>query len=322
MIKAVEAIITVLLLFGGGALLQKLGWVNDSVMRFISKFVVQFSVPCMMVWNLTNMFDQQQLFEMLPLVPLPIVMMLLLYGASWLVCMLFHVAKDRRGTFVLMSVISNTLFIGLPVSMIVYGPDSMPGVTVSFLASTVICWTIGVGGLDHDARFRLSNGEVVRVGLGRRIVKIVSTPPMIALFIGVVMALLGVRMPSALNNALSYIGSTTTPLSMLYIGMFLATIPLRELIPSRDSWLVYMCRFVLAPILMYIVVWIARICGVAVDGFTSDVLLVQMAMPVMAQAVILASDFGGDGPFAAKTTATSNLLFLVAFPVLLLILGS
>lgn len=324
MIKAAEAIITMLLLFGAGAFLYKLGWVSDPVMGFISRFVVKFSVPCMMVWNLTNMFTHEELVGMLPMIPLPLVMLLLLYVLSWGFAIICKVSQSRRGTFTLMAVVSNTLFIGFPVSLLVYGDACVPAVTVSFLASTIVCWTIGISGLSHDARILSSTGQgrsVVRYSAVQRLKNVVTTPPLVALVVGMVLAALDWRLPTPLNSALSYVGSMTTPLSMLYIGMFLATIPLKEMIPSKDSWAVYFCRFLLSPFLMFLFILIGRRLGIAVDKLSSDVLVVQMGMPVMAQAVILATDLGGDSKFAARTTATSNVLFLLTFPLTLLLLG-
>lgn len=324
MIKAVEAIVTMLLLFAAGAFLYKLGWINNQVMGFISRFVVKFSVPCMMIWNLTNMFTHEELVGMLPMLSFTLLMLFLLYGLSWLLAVVFKVPRSQRGTFTLMAVVSNTLFIGFPVSMMVYGEASVPAVTVSFLASTIVCWTIGVSGLSHDSRFLSEDGTartVFSYTVGQRIKSIVTTPPLVALVIGVVFAACNWRLPDPVNNALAYIGDTTTPLSMLYIGMFLASIPVKEMIPKKDTWLVYFCRFLLSPVLMYLFIVAGRYIGIAVPKISADVLVVQMSMPVMAQAVILATDLGGDGKFAAKTTAMSNVLFLLTFPLTLILLG-
>lgn len=325
MIKAVEAIFTMLLLFGAGAFLYKLGWVSEPVMGFISKFVVKFSVPCMMVWNLTNMFTHEELIGMLPIIPLPLLMLLVLYALSWCFAILCKVPRYRRGVFTLMAVVSNTMFIGFPVSLIVYGDASVPAVTVTFLSSTIVCWTIGISGLSHDARCLSENGcngPVPHYTAAQRLKKVVTTPPLVALVVGVVLAALNLRLPTPLNNALSYVGGMTTPLSMLYIGMFLATVPLREMIPAKASWEVFFCRFLLAPVLMFLFIILGRRLGIVVDKLSADVLIVQMGMPVMAQAVILATDLGCDAKFAARTTAASNVLFLLTFPLTLFLLGS
>ncbi|MDY4610996.1 MAG: AEC family transporter [Sphaerochaetaceae bacterium] len=324
MIKAVEAIFTMLLLFGAGAFLYKLGWVSAPVMEFISRFVVKFSVPCMMVWNLTNMFTHDELVGMLPIIPLPLLMLFLLYALSWGFAILCKVPRCRRGVFTLMSVVSNTLFIGFPVSLIVYGDASIPAVTVTFLSSTIICWTIGISGLSHDARCMSESGcdgPVLQYTVGQRLKKVVTTPPLVALVVGVALAALDWRLPSPLNNALSYVGGMTTPLSMLYIGMFLATIPLKEMVPTKASWAVFFCRFLLAPVLMYLFIIVGRRLGIVMDKLSADVLIIQMGMPVMAQAVILATDLGGDAKFAARTTAASNVVFLLTFPLTLFLLG-
>lgn len=324
MIKAAEAIATMLLLFGAGALLYKLGWVTDQVMEFIAKFVVKFSVPCMMVWNLTNLFTWEELLHTLPILPLPLLMLLALYGLSWGFAALCRIPCRQRGVFTLMAVVSNTLFIGFPVSLIVFGDASVGAVTLAFLASTIICWTIGVSGLSHDARcIAVQDGTepVAKYSIRKRIKILATTPPLIALVVGVAFAAFGWQLPVPANNALSYVGGMTTPLSMLYIGMFLATISPRDMIPGKASWAVFFCRFVLSPVLMYLFIVVGRRLGIAVDGLSSDVLVVQMSMPVMAQAVILATDMGCDATFAARTTAASNILFLLTFPITLLLLG-
>lgn len=318
--KAFEAIMTIMLLFLCGFVLYKKKWVTDETMTFLRKFIVFVSVPAMLVTSLTSMFTHEQLLDLIPLLPMPLILQVCLYYLSYLIALLLNVRKGRRWTFAMMGAISNTLFIGLPISMILFGEASLPAVMLTFLSSTVVCWTLGISGLIKDGKI-FSGIEVEKLAFWKRIKNFLLNPPILGLVVGVTLSLLDIRLPAAIGNTLSYIGSMVTPLSMIYTGMFLATMQWKEMLPDRDTMAVFVIRFLLAPLLMYVAIGLMRKAGGVISGVTADVLIIQIAACVMTQISILTIECKGDGIFATRAVALSNLVFLAVLPIYLYVLA-
>jgi predicted permease len=318
--KAFEAIMTILLLFLCGYMLYRRKWVSSETMAFLSKFIVLIAVPAMLVNSLTSMFSHDQLVALLPLLPMPLIMQVFLYYLSYLIARLLRVRPSRRWTFAMMGSFSNTLFIGLPISMILFGEASLPGVMLTFLSATIVFWVLAVPNLSRDGK--LFSGTVTeRQSPWQRSKKFLLNPPILGLVFGVACSLLDLRLPAAFANTLSYIGSMVTPLSMLYTGMYLATMDWKDLVPDRDTIAVFFIRFLVAPLSMYLAVLATRRLGLTVSKVTADVLVIQVAACVMTQCSLLTIQCKGDGVFATRAVALSNLFFLAFLPLYLYLLG-
>jgi predicted permease len=318
--KAVEAIITIMLLFLCGFVMYRKKWVTRETMGFLSKFIVLFAVPAMLVNSLTSLFSHDQLLELIPLLPMPLIMQVCLYYLSYLVALLLKVKEGRRWTFAMMGAISNTLFIGLPISMILFGEECLSGVMLTFLSSTIVCWTLGISGLVKDGKI-FSGITVKKVGIWKRSKNFLLNPPILGLVAGFILSLLDVTLPAPIDNTLSYVGSMVTPLSMIYTGMYLATMNWKDMLPDRDTIAVFIIRFLVAPLLMYGSIFIMRSLGGTISKVTADVLIIQIAACVMTQSAILTIECKGDGVFATRAVALSNLIFLAVLPVYLFLLG-
>jgi predicted permease len=289
-------------------------------MAFLSKFIVLVAVPAMLITSLTSLFSQKQLLELLPLLPMPLIMQVGLYYLSYLIALLLKVREGRRWTFAMMGAISNTLFIGLPISMILFGEACLPGVMLTFLSSTIVCWTLGISGLMKDGKI-FSGVTIEKLSFWKRSRNFLLNPPILGLVVGIAFSLLNIKIPTSIDNTLSYIGSMVTPLSMIYTGMFLATMNWKDMLPDKDTIAVFFIRFLIAPLLMYFSIGLTRKMGGVISEVTAAVLVIQMAACVMTQSALLTIQCKGDGVFATRAVALSNLIFLAVLPLYLYLLA-
>ena len=74
-------------------------------------------------------------------------------------------------------------------------------------------------------------------------------------------------------------------------------------------------RFLIAPGLC-----LALCAALGVTGLARSVLVVQTAMPVLTQAVVASTEYGGDERMAAQGVAISTLACFVVTPVLMVLL--
>ena len=141
-LNAVSAVFVIFLLLGVGYLLGRLGWLTKKEKGFISKYVVNIAVPVNCVIGMLKNFSHEALLQagIHLVVGILVVGITLLLGAA--AATLLKLPRNRWGLFVAMAGISNSLFIGLPVTQQLFGEVSLPFHMTYFLASSISSSTL------------------------------------------------------------------------------------------------------------------------------------------------------------------------------------
>ena len=309
--NAVEAVLVVLLLIGTGVLIHRLGWVTEGVMTFLSKTVVNVALPCSMFYTFLNDYSRQKLLDLFPLVPIPFISISLSLVVAWLLAQWF-VPPGRRGVFTAMVGFSNTIFIGLPVNLLLLGQAGVPYALVVYIATTTLYWTVGNALIAADGP-RVPHDSALREA-GAIVKRLFQSPPILALIVSVLLVLFEVKAPAVILETTHYIGNLTTPLSMIFVGVAVAQSDLRQLRLDRSTVLVTLGRFLLAPAALLGILTLARTVGIQPPKVAVAAFFVQATMPTMAQTAILARAYGSDDGFASRITVLTTLLSLIVIP--------
>ncbi|UQS84333.1 AEC family transporter [Bombilactobacillus thymidiniphilus] len=305
-LHSVSGVLIILVMILVGYILTNLGWFDENFSKTVSKLVTQIALPCYMIQTITGQFSRAELIKIFPDLRFPIISMTLLFFVSWGVQKLLCINAEHRGIFKSMFANSNTVFVGLPVNMALFGKASLPYVLIYYMANTTFFWTVGVYLIrmdgDSDDHFGIVD-----------VLKKVFSPPLLGFMVGVILVLLHIQLPSFLMSDFKYIGSLTVPLSMFFIGMKLAQVGLEKIRWSKDMGGIFLGRFLLAPLLMLVLVWQAH-----VPDLMKEIFVLQSAMPVMTNAPVVAKLYGADADYAAIMVTATTVFSLVMVPILML----
>jgi predicted permease len=301
---AVEGIITIIIIIGIGYALSMKGWLDGAASRFIPQVVTYVSLPAMMLWNLTSTFDREQLLSLLYGLVVPFASMFLALALGLISARVFRISPRRRGVFVTVFFCSNTIFIGVPVNLALFGESSLPYVLLYFFANTCFFWTAGNylisrDGAASDVRF-----------LSQDTLRHVFSPPFLGFLFAVSLVLSGIRLPLFVMDTSKYLAQMTTPLSLLFIGFVMYGVDLRKIRPDRDLLIVMLGRFVISPLAVLLAV-----SFFPVPKLMREVFLIQSALPAMTQVTIIAKLHGADAEYAALLTAITTLAAAILIPV-------
>jgi hypothetical protein len=298
---AVQGVLTILLMVSAGFILSRKGWFSEDSVAAISRLVIQIAIPALMLSNLTSTFDRESIIKIGPGFIVPLGTILFLYGISIPLGRLLGVPKTRRGVFRALFSFSNTIFVGLPVSIALFGDRSVPYVTLFYIVNTTLFWTLGVYFIRKDG-----DDEKIpffSVGTLRRII----TPTLVCFLIAIGLVLFEIRLPKFIMSGLKYTASMTTPLSMLIIGITINTVGIRGIRPNREMIAVLAGRFFAAPLTAWFILG-----RMEAPDLMRRVFFVVAAMPVMTQIAIVSKAYGADhrnaGVMATVTTAASLLV--------------
>jgi predicted permease len=314
MLNALESVLSVILMIGLGFALAKKGWFEGAASALLSRLVVSVALPAYMISNLMGGYDRAGLMAMLPGLPIPFAVMGASYALGAGLAALIRIAPERRGSFASMFALSNTIFIGLPVNLVLFGEASLPYVLIYYIANTTIFWTLGVYGIARDGAIREGNPKPDFISLES--LKRILSPPLVAFLLAVLLILAGISLPAPLLQLCKTLGAMTTPLSMLFIGIVISRVEWRKLRLEWDIILVVAGRFIVSPLIL-----ILAVRSLDLPRLMKEVFLVQAAMPAMTQTPILAQAYGADAEYAGIGTSLTTVLSLLFIPLCMVVVG-
>ena len=308
-LKSISGILVILGMILVGFVIGEKGWFDDKSRGLIAKLVTQIALPCYMLYTITQRFTAADLLKMLPALRFPALSMVVLLGIATAVARIFTVRQYRRGLFISMFFNSNTIFVGLPINQALFGDASIPYVLIYYMCNTTFFWTLGTYLIQRDgkgeAQFDLKTS-----------VKKVFSPPLIGFILGLVMVMLQIKLPAFLASDLQYLGNLTTPLSMIFIGLSVSHIGVKQLVLKKEQLLILLGRFLVAPLLMATIVYWAPL-----PSLMKKVFIIQSAMPVMTNAPVVASLYGADSDYAAVMVTETTLATMVVTPILMVLMA-
>ena len=308
-LRSISGILVILGMILVGFVIGEKGWFDDKSRGLLAKLVTQVALPCYMLYTITQRFTAVDLLKMLPALRFAALSMVILLGVATGVARIFAVRQDRRGLFISMFFNSNTIFVGLPINQALFGDASIPYVLIYYMCNTTFFWTLGTYLIQRDgegeAQFDLKTS-----------LKKVFSPPLMGFLLGLVMVMLQINFPAFLASDLQYLGNLTTPLSMIFIGLSVSHVGVKQLVLGKDQLLILLGRFLVAPLLMATIVY-----WVPLPSLMKQVFIIQSAMPVMTNAPVVARLYGADSDYAAVMVTETTLATMVVIPILMLLMA-
>jgi predicted permease len=134
-------------------------------------------------------------------------------------------------------------------------------------------------------------------------------PGIIALFAGLSLFLLDIRLPGPIGGAVSFISAANTPLAMIVIGSQIAQSDIKKAFSTASLYAACFAKLVLFPL--------AAAMALSPFGLPRAIYAVTVilcATPMAAQTSILAERYGRDSETAAQAVSMSTLLSLATLP--------
>ncbi|OPJ59307.1 AEC family transporter [Clostridium chromiireducens] len=308
--NALGSVFSIVLMISTGFFLSHKGWFDEKTSQLFSKLVCNLAIPCLMISQFTESFDKDKLLNLGGGLFAPFTSMALGYLIAVLVSKLVKVNKGRIGTFRSMFFVSNSIFIGLPVNMALFGEKSIPNVLLYYIANTTFFWTIGVYEISRDGQ----SGKANILSLDT--VKRIMSPPLLSFVFAIILVLSNVHLPKFILDTCKYFGNLTTPLAMLFIGITIYSVNLKEFKLSLDMAAIILGRFLISPLLILV------LCNIInIPLLMKEVFVIQAAMPVMTNTAIVSKRYGADYEYATISTIITTILSLLAIPIYMILLS-
>lgn len=299
-----------------GYRLSRKGWFDETTTGLFSKLVLNIALPFSMFLNITKQFTRDQFMSLVSGMLVPILSIAITFIVSTIWVKVARVPATRQGVFRTMFTASNTIFMGLPINLAIFGEKAVPYVLLYYICNTTFFWTLGIyliaqDNLEQQGRVQLNFAGVT---------KMLMSPAMLGFILGLVWMMLALPTPATSDSMFitafyqfsQYLAQLTTPLSMFVIGMIIYRTGFKSLQMNRETFGVLVGRYLVSPI----VVWLLAL-AIPIPSLMLKVFIVQSAMPAQNSMPILAQQYGADVKFTTTTQAYTFLIYLVVIPILI-----
>lgn len=214
------------------------------------------------------------------------------------------IARPTVGVLLLSAAFGNVTYLGLPVISEMLGQE-MGYIAILYdqLAATPILLTAGIF---LAARYGDSGRSVSISSSFKRVLKL---PPLWGVLSGIAVNLSGLRLPVAVRDAASLMGSAVIPIMIFTVGLALDFRDIRRLAIALPAMAL---KLLVSPI----IIWLAG-SGFGVEGYVLKAVVIEGAMPVMVLSLVIADEFALDVPLAATCITVSTVASFFTVPVMM-----
>jgi len=240
------------------------------------------------------------------LLALFVLLFMLLMGS--LTARLFGLRGSHGAIFRLHSMLGNIIYLGLPLIATQFGREGLLYASLFVLVSNILMWTVGVAVVAPGSGF--SPGKILAKLFNINTIAILS---------GFALFLLSVRLPPIIIDSVGALGSTTTYLSMIYIGAMLYYADGKKMLKNRNVYLLSFNRLLLVPFMLIgIFALMNYLFPDLLRREVLNVVVMQAAMPCMVNVVIMVNILGKDDDIATANVFVSTILSVITLPLILI----
>lgn len=285
----------------------KTGYLEADMRNVLSKIIIKITLPLMIITSLLSKeLNGDTAINVTVAAASAMAVMTVLFFGGLGTARLFRLKEPTKMLHAVLSGSGNVGFLGYPVALAVFGAEGLFYAVIYGMVNDAIFWTAGVYLINRSA------GTLP----GKQAVKKLVNPNTVAFLIGIPLLFFGVKLPPVLNDAFTGIGSVTTYMSMLFIGMTLATIDIKSLYKRVSMVAPAVIKMIIAPILAAVL-----LVRFGISHVTVGAVVLEIAMPAQTVASIVAMDAGSDEKYAAEYIFFSTLLSLVTLPLIYYVMG-
>lgn len=318
-LSSVSSVTAIMIMIAVGYICESKNWLSEHFSNSISNLLMNVALPISIFIAMLNDFDLKVLGKLSMGLIYSIIATIITVIIAWLMVKLFKVRKGRRGIMIMGITAPNTLFIGVPLNLSLFGEKSIPYVLVYYVVHIFLIWTLGVyliaiddpTGGDGKVKFDWHNLLPAPVwGL------IISFP-------FVLIPVLGdfIKSTDFIITSLTDLSGLVTPLALIYIGVMLKKFGIKNMKFDKDIIWTFIGRFTIVPLITAVTIYVGNASLINIGRSFTQTLIIQAALPALAVVPILADKFHGDVKFATNIVVSTSVIFIVVVPIVMMLIN-
>ncbi|MDT8401506.1 MAG: AEC family transporter [Bacteroidales bacterium] len=288
-----------------GVIASKIGIIKEGARDALVKIIFNITLPLLLFTNFSKLeMSPEILRNSYILIIISLVMILVMLLIAYFFTFSFRMKHEQKSVFVPHNAFGNVLYFGFPVVSALFGEMGLFYASIYAFVSIMLLWTVGIYLIARKGGMSLSKS-----------MKNMINPNSVAIMAGFALFLLNIKIPGFLLKPFVSLGGTTIYLSMLYIGALLGLMKVKGVFTNKFVYLTSFNKTLLFPFL-FILGFAAlnrNILG-GIDPLIVSVVVVESAMPCMANIVIIAKMYEVDDHLATANVFVSTIMSIITLP--------
>lgn len=289
-------IISLFLIILIGVYGSKKNIINEEINKGLRRILLEITLPLLVINSFSFEFSDGMGKNVLTAFIYSITFMAL--GAIISYIFLFPLKGEKKKILHFANVFSNCGFIGFPIINSLYGAEGVVYTSIFNMVFTIALWTYGV---------MIFSDKMSK----EKIKKVLVNPAIIAVYIGIPIMLLNIKLPSFLIDTTKIVGDMTAPISMIIVGSILSKVRIKDVFKEVSIYYEALIKLIIIPLILFLIKIIIK------DNTTViNTIIVLQAMPAAAMTSIFAADFNKEKEYSAKVVFITTLLSIITIPII------
>ncbi|MCM1269123.1 MAG: AEC family transporter [Ruminococcus flavefaciens] len=287
--------IIMLILITVGIVCSKTKIISKESNKDLSKFVLQVVNPVMIFMSYQTDYKPELVKNLL----LTFVLSLGAYAVTILLAYLLIPSKKGRETELerFSAIYSNCGFMGIPLVNALFGMEGVFYLTAFITVFNLIVWTHGI---------ILISGEKSM----KNIVKVLYSPTIIAIVLGIITFFLQIRLHEVPAKALEFISQLNTPMAMIVSGVTMAETNVLKLLKKGGVYYICFLRLLLIPAILA-----ALLSPLGISEKVRLTVIVAASAPPAAMCTLQCIRYGRNSVYASEIFTAGTILSVLTLPL-------
>jgi len=288
-----------------GVFTSKIGVIKERERDALVRIIFNITLPLLLFTNFNKLeLSPEILRNSVIIIIISLTLILTMLLLAYFFSRFLSMNHEQKSVFIPHNAFGNVLYFGFPVVSALFGEIGLFYASIYAFVSIMLLWTIGVYLITRKG------------GMGfRRSLKNMINPNSVAIILGFILFLLDIKIPDMIVEPFISLGGTTIYLSMLYIGALLGLMKIKGVFTNGLVYLTSFNKTLLFPILFILLFSVFRnnmLSGI--DPLILSVVIVEAAMPCMANIVIIAKMYKVDDHLATANVFISTVMSIITLP--------
>ena len=293
-----SSLLTIIIIVAVGWFSGEKGWIDEHTNKTLVNLLINVAWPCALVGAFPGEFRPEYLTSFLYGLGGGALVLAVAIGVSKV---LFPRRSNPKNYFEYQFafIFNNASFLGFPLVNAIYGQAGLVPYAGFIMIFNLALFGYGI------SLFKQSFNK-------RDFARTIFNPNVIAVVIGFLLFIYSIKLPIFASDAIGYIGSMMTPLSLICIGFMLSRANLRLIFKRKILVLTCVAQLILGPLITFIVL---KIIGAPTDVI--HVLVIIQALPTATSLGLFAEKYRDDTGNASELVAISTVLSALTLPIVM-----
>lgn len=293
---------SIALIMALGFLLGKLKLISEQTNKQITNLLLTVFMPASLFMAFPSEYDQASanlffsgLLAGTLIMFVLIILAKIIFNKNWM-----KKELSREAQFAM--IFNNATFLGYPIVANTFGPNGILAYCGFIIAFNIALFSYGIWLFEQKISIKL-------------LLNIIFNPNIIAVILGMILFLIGVKLPNFLTDAVGYVGGATTPLSIICIGFMLSQAKLKKVFTKWKLMLTAIIQLAIGPLITWGILTLLQFPVEVIE-----VCVLIQALPTATSLGLFAVKYGGNEAESSELVTISTLFSVATLPLMVYLL--